>query len=143
MGGFVTTAARLARSNFRPLVLPPPGKETTSVKRAYDILATFLSVTTLNYVTAPFMMSTIHNSFIVWSRLGFYGHFTIFGALLFFFLGGTSYCRKLQARRGLLPPKAKVTANGIRSGESTPIQEKNFMVPPPIDNIVPSIKLKE
>jgi len=83
---------------------------------------------------------TVQDSFTVWKLLGFYGHIILSVAFLFFFLGGASFCKKLQARRGLPPPKVK--ANGIGTGETTPIQEKNFTLPPPIDEIVPFIEGK-
>ncbi|TFK74475.1 MBOAT-domain-containing protein [Pluteus cervinus] len=136
MGGFITTAARLARANFRPLVLPPAGQETSSTKRIYDLLATLISVIILNYTAAPFMLLTVKNSLYSWGLLGWYGHAIIGGALLFFYAGGTAFCRGLQAKRGLLPPKSKSNGNGT----ATPVSEKNFMIPPSIDRLAPSQK---
>lgn len=57
------------------------------------------------------------------------------GGLAFFYLGGTKYLKGLQKKRGILPPsKGGVVIqqpNGV-----TPTQEKNFVLPPPVDSIV-------
>lgn len=54
------------------------------------------------------MVGTFEGSFIVWSRLGWYGHIVIGGGLLFFHLGGNTYFKKLQVKKGLLPQKPRV-----------------------------------
>lgn len=108
LGGFITSAARLARANFRPLLLPAQGQYPSPAKRAYDLAGTILSVCILNYVACPFMVGTFEGSFIVWSRLGWYGHIVIGGGLLFFHLGGNTYFKKLQVKKGLLPQKPRV-----------------------------------
>lgn len=132
MGLFVTTAARLARANFRPLVLPAPGQKPSIAKRIYDILGTVVSTIILNYVASAFMLLSLRDSITVWARLGFYGHFIIFGGLIFFYTGGTKFLKRLQAKQGL-----KLAANGNASGTSTPVEEKNVLLPPPVDEIFP------
>jgi lysophospholipid acyltransferase len=134
LGGFVTAVARLARANIRPLLLPAPSRSPSLVKRVYDILGTFTSTIILNYVAAPFMLLNLKDSITAWSRLGFYGHFIIFGGLIFFYSGGTKYLRGLQKKRGLH------LANGKASGTSTPVQEKNVILPPGLDELLPAQK---
>lgn len=112
MGGFITTAARLARSNIRPLVLPAQGERPSAAKKLYDVAGTVLSTAILNYAASPFMLLSARNSFIAWSRLGYYGHIIIGGALVFFYAGGTRYFSHLQKERGI----TKAPTNGSASG---------------------------
>ncbi|KAG6918210.1 hypothetical protein DXG01_015803 [Tephrocybe rancida] len=143
MGGFITTVARLARSNIRPLLLPVPGKEQSDLKELYDIAGTALSTLILNYAASPFMILSAVDSFTVWSRLGFYGHIVIFGGLFFFYAGGTRYFKKLQAQAGIVPASKKpASSNGTApsSGVTTPADKKVFTVPPHFDEVIPPKK---
>ena len=115
MGGFITTAARLVRSNIRPLLLPAPGQKPSTTKVFYDIVGTLVSTTILNYAAAPFMLLSARNSLTVWSRLGYYGHIIIGGGLVFFYAGGTRHFRHLQKEWGIVPP-VKAPGNGSASG---------------------------
>jgi len=138
MGGFITTAARLARSNIRPLLLPAPGEKPSAAKEFYDIVGTLFSTAILNYAASPFMLLTASNSFTAWSRLGYYGHIIIGGGLVFFYAGGTKYFGHLQRERGIVM-SSKSTANGgaSRSGQGTPVSEETFTLPPSLDNVIP------
>ncbi|KAF9468769.1 endoplasmic reticulum protein [Collybia nuda] len=140
MGGFITTAARLARTNIRPLLLPKPGEKSSGLKEFYDLLGTVLSTAILNYAASPFMLLTASSSITTWSRLGYYGHVIIGGGLVFFYAGGTGYFRRLQARRGIVAPVRGATTPSGGSGANTPTAEKNFTMPPSLDKIVPSQK---
>ncbi|TFK43038.1 MBOAT, membrane-bound O-acyltransferase family-domain-containing protein [Crucibulum laeve] len=141
MGGFVTAAARLARQNIRPLLLPPAGQPPSIFKRIYDLLGIMVSAMVLNYCASPFILLSARSSFITWHRLGYYGHIVIIGSLVFFYAGGTKWFRALQKKRGILPPaRAPAHTNGTASGLSTPIGEKNFMIPPSLDSVVPPQK---
>lgn len=128
LGGFITAAARLARGNIRPLLLPGPNEQPSTAKRLYDLGGTVLSIVILNYATAPFMLLTVKDSLTAWSRLGWYGHILIFGSLVFFYGGGTSYLKQLQKERGIAPP-AKVA-----NGPATPV---NTLTAPPLEKIIP------
>jgi lysophospholipid acyltransferase len=77
------------------------------------------------------MLLTAETSFITWGRLGFYGHILIAGSMAFFYSGGTKFFRRMQAKQAL-----KVTEPPV----STPVQEKQFMLPPSIDQIIPPQK---
>lgn len=144
MGGFITSAARLMRTNVRPLLLPAPGQSPSLVKRLYDLGGTVLSAAILNYAASPFMLLTAESSFIAWTRLGFYGHIIIGGTLVFFYSGGTGFFRGLQKKRGLLVNGKPVNGTpNITPGGSpvgTPTSEKTFMLPPGIDQVVPPKK---
>ena len=106
------TIGRLCRSNLRPLFLPAdfvevrggPAPPQTLVKRAYDIAGVVASIFVLNYLAAPFMLLTLKNSILAWSRLAWYGHWVIIGSLAFFYLGGTRWLRRTQAARSSPAP---------------------------------------
>ncbi|KIJ19826.1 hypothetical protein PAXINDRAFT_125984 [Paxillus involutus ATCC 200175] len=99
LGGFITSAARMCRAGFRPLVLPPPGAPTTLTKRVYDFLGTFASILLLNYVAAPFMLLTYSDSLKAWSRLGWYGFWIVGSGFAFFKAGGSTYLQGLQKQQ--------------------------------------------
>jgi len=94
----------------------------------YDLGGIVLSIVIVNYAAAPFMLLSVKDSLTCWSRLGWYGHIIIFGALLFFYGGGTKYFKQLQKERGIAPPGK--SANGT----ATPVTS---LAVPPLDNIVP------
>ncbi|KAL0064745.1 Lysophospholipid acyltransferase [Marasmius tenuissimus] len=136
MGGFITTAARLVRSNVRPLVLPEVGKPAGLAKRLYDIVGTLISILILNYVTPPFMLLTWKESIEAWNRLAWYGHIIIMGGLVFFYVGGAKFFRSLQKKSASERPKFTPTP----SGAATPIGEKTFQLPPSFDKLAPPPK---
>jgi len=113
MGGFTTIAARLARSNIRPLLLPPasnPSASPSLLKRIYDLVGVLLSIFILNYAASPFILLSTRESLLTWSRLGWYGHIVVMGGLVFFYGGGTKFFMSLQRAKGILPPSSKVGA---------------------------------
>ncbi|KAF8627569.1 hypothetical protein AX15_004361 [Amanita polypyramis BW_CC] len=120
-GGFITTVARMARANIRPLLLPEAGQQPSPLKQLYDLGGIFLSILIVNYAAAPFMLLSVKDSLTVWSLLGWYGNVIIFGALAFFYGGGIKYFRTLQKEKGIVPPgKPVAKANGSVSGTTTP-----------------------
>lgn len=145
MGGFITAAARQARTNFRPLLVPPPSAPANTppslAKRIYDALSIALSALILNYAAAAFILLSGRDSITTWNRLGWYGHIIVMGSLLVFSMGGNKYFRALQKKKGVLPPPrgAKPT-NGTATSSSngTPVEEKNFILPPSVDKVFPS-----
>jgi lysophospholipid acyltransferase len=148
MGGFITAAARQARANFRPLIVPPPGSSAKPppaiVKHIYDLLGILVSILILNYAASPFIILSARDSITTWQRLGWYGHIIILGSLVFFSFGGNKYFRALQKKRGVLPPPrtaakpANGSANGNGSVNGTPVSEKNFILPPSVDKVIPA-----
>lgn len=140
MGGFITTVARLVRTSIRPLLLPPPSAPAHTppsfAKSIYDIVGTATSILILNYAASPFIILTFKDSVKVWGLLGWYGHILIGGALVFFYGGGSGFFRRLQKTKGLLPPP-RPAANGNVTATGTPIAEKNFVLPPSLDKVVP------
>ncbi|KAJ3485015.1 hypothetical protein NLI96_g5245 [Meripilus lineatus] len=143
-GGFIQTVARLCRTHLRPLFLPAnyvtsrtaPPPPQTPLKRVYDILGTLSSTMILNYVAAPFILSTISDSMIAWRRLGWYGNWMIGVAIVFFYGGGTKFLRRLQADR---VKKAGVEVSkkddGKTSGTATPVVQV-----PPLDDVAQQLE---
>ncbi|EGO01516.1 hypothetical protein SERLA73DRAFT_103339 [Serpula lacrymans var. lacrymans S7.3] len=129
-GGFITTAGRLCRANFRPLVLPPAGSPTTTIKRIYDILGTVASIMVLNYVAAPFMLLTFRDSMEAWRQLGWYGFWMVGLTLVFFYSGGSKICKNMQKVEG------KNAGNGKNSRPQTP----GPYVVPPMDSAVAEVE---
>ncbi|KAK0498303.1 endoplasmic reticulum protein [Armillaria luteobubalina] len=127
LGGFITTAGRLARANVRPLVMPAPGEPPSLAKRAYDLAGTLAAVMMVNYVAVPFMLLTVKDSLVAWYRLAFHGHVLVFSMLGFFYLGGA----RLLGAKG----KGKTS-----SGTTTPVGEKTFVMPPSLDSVMPPRK---
>lgn len=134
---------RLCRSNIRPLLLPPDAEKnargpSTFAKRLYDILGIIAAVSLTNYAAIPFMLLSIRDSLKGWAAVGWYGHVLIFGAMAFFHLGGTSYLKKVQAKRVKRVDSMKKAVN---DKPRTP----GPMVVPPVDMVleeVPEIKRK-
>ena len=139
MGGFITTAARLARSGIRPLLLPPasnPSASPSLLKRIYDLFGILLSIFILNYTASPFVLLSARDSLLTWSRLGWYGHVVVLGGLVFFYAGGTKFLSGLQKAKGISVPSSKVPVS-VQNGTATPLSEKTFTLPPSVDVAIP------
>ena len=149
-GGFVQTVGRLCRSNLRPLVLPAdyvqsrtaPPPPQTPIKIAYDIVGTAFSIYLLNYLAAPFMLMTIRDSLLGWSRLAWTGHIIVVVAIAFFYGGGTKFLRGVQKARmkaaGVSVDAGKPKADGGASGAVTP----GIRTLPPLDDFAKEVERK-
>ncbi|KAI0269304.1 MBOAT, membrane-bound O-acyltransferase family-domain-containing protein [Gloeopeniophorella convolvens] len=130
--GFVTTVGRLARSTFRPLVLPagadpkaPPPQ--TLLKTLYDIAGVACAVLLVNFSTTPFILLNLSEGIEAWRRLGWYGLWMVFGSMAFFYGGGGAWLKGVQAKRLRRAGVAKPSA----SGSSTPGAAPTV---PPVDS---------
>ena len=90
-------------------------------------MGVLLSVFILNYAASPFILLSTRESLLTWSRLGWYGHIVVMGALVFFYGGGTKFCMNLQKAKGILPPRTKVAAtaavqNGVSARNGVSVQ---------------------
>lgn len=131
LGGFMTTVSRHARSTLRPLAMASP-----TIKPVYDVLGIFVTVTTLNFICAPFMLLTVRDSLSAWHTLRWYGFVVIFGGLAFFYspvgrqmkaraVEITAKTKGVQERRGAEGlkadmPKPGLVADGAASAPVTP-----------------------
>jgi len=147
LGGFVTSVARLVRANIRPFFLPAEGQPPSLWKKAYDVVGIITSAVVLNFAASPFLILSARVSWAAWANLAFYGHFLIFGGMLFFYLGGAGLCRRWHKKLGIVVPargaprapakEANGNGSAVSSGVSTPASEMNFVLPPPVDKLVP------
>ncbi|KAJ2929534.1 hypothetical protein H1R20_g7551, partial [Candolleomyces eurysporus] len=104
MGGFITAAARQARTLIRPFFAPAEGQNPGLVKHLYDLTTIVLSAMILNYAASPFIILSAKDSIETWKVLGWYGHVVIMGSLLFFYAGGAAFLKGLQKSMGVAPP---------------------------------------
>ena len=133
LGGFITTAARLARSAIRPLFLPivsgPAGSKAanghdtkqpipppTLLKTAYDVLGTVCTLLVVNFACTPHILLYLSNGVEAWRRLHWYGLWMVFGSMAFFYGGGAAWLKGIQANR---VRRANATAASM-SGPGTP-----------------------
>ncbi|KAF8499985.1 MBOAT-domain-containing protein [Gautieria morchelliformis] len=116
LGGFVTTAGRMCRANFRPLVLPPTDHLPSSViKRLYDFVGSLAALMLLNFTVAPFVIGGFFDSLEAWRRMEWYGLWMVGGVLAFFALGGKSWMRGLaQSRIRRMEKKFEEETKGAR-----------------------------
>jgi len=96
MGAFITTAARLARQNLRPIFLSP--SPFAPYKPIYDTMASLISLFVLNYATGPFMVSTWDKSLELCRILNWYGHVIVLVSLVFFWGGGGVWVKRLMVK---------------------------------------------
>lgn len=123
-GGFAQTAARLVRTNLRPLflspleILPPklpealekhnvriPPLPRTFLKQIYDVLGVIATTLVLNFAAAPFTLWYWGVSLEAWRRMGWYGVWMIGIAFVFFYGGGAGWCKKIKEERVKRAPK--------------------------------------
>lgn len=78
LAAFVQTVAKNFRRYIRPFFLAPPkdasDKNPTALpsKRIYDFISWFITQIAFSFVTAPFVLLTLHDSIMVWARVYFY-----------------------------------------------------------------------
>ncbi|EKM59433.1 uncharacterized protein PHACADRAFT_249920 [Phanerochaete carnosa HHB-10118-sp] len=149
-GGFMQTVGRLCRSHIRPLFLPAtyvevrggPPPPHTPLKRVYDIVGTLSCILILNYIAAPFMLLTWHDSLLGWSRLAWYGHGIIFGAMAFFYGGGIKMLKGIQAgrvKKSGMAQELKEVPSGLSTGTATP----SIQTLPPLDAVAKEVEKSE
>lgn len=129
LGGFVTTVARLARSTFRPLILPvvsePTGHKSADghaarpsqpsaslLKTAYDVTGSLCTVLVVNFICTPFVLLHLSDSIEAWRRLYWYGLWMILCAMVFFYGGGSAWLKGLQAERVRRANSTSVSTSG-------------------------------
>lgn len=144
MGGFLTTVSRLCRANIRPIFVSAPPAPPSLLSRAYDIAGTITTILTVNFISAPFMLLTIHDSFEAWRVLRWYGFWIIFGGLAFFYAGGATLLQSFH-------PKPEKRARPHLHGEMphmgplTESSKESLLTPafvPPINSVAREVENK-
>lgn len=95
-----------------------------------------------NYGTLPFMLLTIDDSFVAWNNVAWYGHFFIGGALVFFYMGGSSVLHQVQAvrvkRAAYQMERDEINRSvQVRSVPSTPARAPTL---PPVDEVAQELE---
>lgn len=100
----ITDMTTDSRRLLRPFFLSPDGKPLPR-KRYYDIFTWLVTQLTFSFTTAPFILLTIHDSMLAWSRVYFYCPIGV--ALCSFFLaspGKAWLAKKAKAHAGAKRP---------------------------------------
>ncbi|KAK1074214.1 Lysophospholipid acyltransferase [Friedmanniomyces endolithicus] len=71
LASFIQNVAKNSRRLLRPFFMTPDNKPLPR-KRYYDLLTWLVTQLTFSFCTAPFILLTIHDSMLVWSRVYFY-----------------------------------------------------------------------
>ncbi|KAI6251183.1 Lysophospholipid acyltransferase [Erysiphe necator] len=73
LASFVQTVAKNFRRYLRPFFVDPSTSKPTSLKSLYDIFSYIVTQLSFSFITAPFIFLDLESSFLVWSRVYFYG----------------------------------------------------------------------
>lgn len=90
------------------------------------------------------MLLTWRDSLLGWSRLGWYGHWMVLAALVFFYGGGMRWLKRLQAARvkkagGVKEIRAEEFPGKTASGATTP----SAQTLPPLDEVAREMEKAE
>jgi len=73
LASFIQTVAKNCRRYFRPFFLDPTTGQPTRYKIYYDVLSYIVTQLAFSFTTAPFVLLELPASYLVWSRVYFYG----------------------------------------------------------------------
>lgn len=103
LASFVQTVAKNCRRYLRPFFLDAKTSQPTSAKIYYDVFSYLATQVTFSFVTAPFVLLTLPASFLVWSRVYFYGIVVTAGATAFFHSPAKTFLVKRLKKRADTP----------------------------------------
>ena len=72
------------RRYVRPFFLTPDGQRPTPYKRYYDVATYIVTQAVFCFTTAPFVLLTMPDSLLVWSRVYFYAVIGVAASMAFF-----------------------------------------------------------
>ena len=100
----ITDLTTDSRRLLRPFFLSPDGKPLPR-KRYYDIFTWLVTQLTFSFTTAPFILLTIHDSMLAWSRVYFYCPIGVALCSLFLASPGKAWlAKKAKAHAGAKRP---------------------------------------
>ncbi|KAH8683048.1 MBOAT, membrane-bound O-acyltransferase family-domain-containing protein [Tricladium varicosporioides] len=108
LASFVQTVAKNCRRYFRPFFLDAKTQQPTSSKIYYDVFSWLITQLAFSFVTAPFVLLTLHASFLVWARVYFYGAIGTALATAFFTSPAKAYLIKTLSSRAGTPQGAQL-----------------------------------
>jgi lysophospholipid acyltransferase len=127
LASFVQTAAKNIRRYIRPFFLDPKTSQPTSLKPLYDVASYLVTQLVFSFVVAPFVLLTLPDSFLVWSRVYFYAAIGTALATAFFASPAKALLvKKLKERAG----EGQGGLRRIESQESLASREPLLGLPP-------------
>jgi lysophospholipid acyltransferase len=115
------------RRYFRPFFLDPKTSKPTSYKIFYDIFSFIITQLAFSFTTVPFVILTLPESFLVWSRVYFYIVIATALATAFFASPAKQFmAKKVNMRAGVSGSKLQRT----HSQESIAGREPVLGLPP-------------
>lgn len=99
LASFVQNVGKNCRRHLRPFFLSPTTGEPTPYKIYYNIISYLVTQLTFSYTTAPFVLLSLHDSFLVWSRVYWYAVIGTALATAFFVSPATSHLKKTLIQR--------------------------------------------
>jgi lysophospholipid acyltransferase len=94
----------------------------------YDVTGTVCTVLVVNFTCTPFILLYLSDGIEAWRRLRWYGLWMVFGSMSFFYGGGMTLLKGIQAERAR---RANATATPT-SGPDTPGTPPTV---PPLDKV--------
>ncbi|KAK4548479.1 hypothetical protein LTR36_009389 [Oleoguttula mirabilis] len=107
LASFIQNVAKNSRRLLRPFFLTPDGTKPTPYKSYYDLLTWLVTQLAFSFVTAPFILLTIHDSLHAWARVYFYA------------IVGTLACSAFLASPGKSWLQAKVKARSSSNNNTS------------------------
>ncbi|RDW89440.1 MBOAT family protein [Coleophoma cylindrospora] len=108
LASFVQTVAKNFRRYFRPFFLDPKTSKPTSLKIYYDIFSYLVTQLAFSFTTAPFVLLTLSDSFLVWARVYFYAIIGTALSMAFFASPAkASLVKALNKRSGATAPSGR------------------------------------
>lgn len=106
------------RRHIRPFFLTPDGQRPTTNKIYYDILSYLTTQLAFCFTTAPFVLLSLNDSLLVWSRVYFYAVFGTVASMAVFASPVKPYLiQKLRERNEpALEKAAAMTAKSVAEG---------------------------
>jgi lysophospholipid acyltransferase len=89
----------------------------------------------VNYAATPFMLLNVKDSLMAWRNLEWYGFYIIFGALAFFYAGGSSWLKSMHKK-----PDVKKEVRVEDSGNESTASESYVTSPPSFHKVIPPPK---
>ncbi|KAK3048877.1 Lysophospholipid acyltransferase [Extremus antarcticus] len=141
LASFIQNVAKNARRLLRPFFLTSDGKTPNKYKPYYDIFTWFVTQLAFCFVTTPFILLSIHDSMLAWTRVYFYCVIGVTACSVFLVTPGKAWLqRKVKARVGRPELKRGESQEGTTLGvPSEPGQEFDEMV----DEIMEEVKRRQ
>ncbi|KZF21287.1 putative MBOAT family protein [Xylona heveae TC161] len=99
LASFLQTVAKNFRRHVRPFFLTADGTSPTPYKKYYDIASLVTTQLAFSFTAAPFVLLSLHDSLLVWSRVYFYCIVGVVASVTFFASPGKAWLVEELQRR--------------------------------------------